>query len=141
MKCKAKHIDLISYLDNELLGEKKSQLEKHLEECADCRGFLAFLKDEMKVIENEKNQELNPFYFTRLSAKIEQPIGFTPERSWIRLAQPAFFTLVLFLGIYGGIRVGSIVNTDRFAQPDSASIQLLNDFDSEPIESFLLSEL
>jgi anti-sigma factor RsiW len=51
MKHDSIHKELIFYIDNELSVEKRTAVEKHLEECADCRSFLAFLQEGMKIIE------------------------------------------------------------------------------------------
>ena len=139
MKTKCIHKDLIFYLDNELSVEKKIAVEKHLEECADCRSFLAFLQDEMQIIGKEKNQEVSPFFYTRLSARLDERPEFMPQRLWVRLAQPAFFSILLIAGIYGGLRLGS--NATSGTQDQATSVQLINDFEAEPIESFLLNEL
>lgn len=141
MKTKCIHKDLIFYLDNELSVEKKTAVEKHLEECADCRSFLAFLKDGMLIIDNEKNPKVSPFFFTRLSARLEEKQFYQTQSQWVRLAQPAFFSLVLLAGIYGGLKLGSNASSPKVNQQATSSIQMLNDFAAEPIESFLLDEL
>lgn len=141
MKTKCIHNDLIFYLDNELSVERRTAVEKHLEECADCRSFLAFLQDGMQIIEKEKNPEVTPFFYTRLSARLEEKQVYQTQSQWVRLAQPAFFSLILVLGIYGGLRLGSNASFPKVNQPATSSIQMLNDFEAEPIESFLLDEL
>ncbi|OFX51752.1 MAG: hypothetical protein A2066_11075 [Bacteroidetes bacterium GWB2_41_8] len=141
MKTKCIHKDLIFYLDNELSVEKKISVEKHLEECADCRSFLAFVRDEMQVIENEKNPEASPYFFTRLSARLDEKQVYQTQSQWAKLAQPAFFSLVLLAGIYGGLKLGSNASSPLVNQQTSSGVQMLNDFAAEPIESFLLDEL
>jgi anti-sigma factor RsiW len=141
MKTKCIHNDLIFYLDNELSVEKRFAVEKHLEECADCRSFLAFLKDGMQIIEKEKNPEVSPFFFTRLSARLEKNLKFQTQNPWVRLAQPAFFSLILLAGIYGGTKLGGNASTQKVNPQTPSTVQMLNDFAAEPIESFLLDEL
>jgi anti-sigma factor RsiW len=141
MKHESIHKDLIFYLDNELSVEKRTAVEKHLEECADCRGFLAFLKEGIQIIDKEKNPEVSPFFYTRLSARLDEKPDRQVQSQWARLAQPAFFSLVLLAGIYGGMKLGSNASSPKVNQPTTSSIQMLNDFADEPIESFLLDEL
>ena len=141
MKTKCIHNDLIFYLDNELSVEKRTAVEKHLEECVDCRSFLAFIQDGMQIIEKEKNLEASPFFYTRLSVRLEEKPEYRAQSQWARLAQPAFFSLILVLGIYGGLRLGSNASAIKVNQPVTSSVQMLNDFAAEPIESFLLDEL
>lgn len=141
MNHKSIHKDLIFYLDNELSEVKRIAVEKHLEECADCRSFLAFLQEGMQIIEKEKKPEVTPFFYTRLSARLEEKPEYQVQSQWARLAQPAFFSIILVLGIYGGLRLGSNASFSKVHQPVTSSIQMLNDFEAEPIESFLLNEL
>lgn len=141
MKTKCIHKDLIFYLDNELSVEKRTSVEKHLEECADCRSFLAFLQEGMQIIEKEKNQEVSPFFYTRLSARLEEKTNRQAQSQWVRLVQPAFFSLILLAGIYGGLKLGSNASSPEVNQQATSSVQMLNDFAAEPIESFLLDEL
>ena len=141
MKTKCIHNDLIFYLDNELSVEKNTAIEKHLEECADCRSFLSFLQEGMQVIDNEKNPEASPFFYTRLSSRLEEKQVHQPQRLWTRLAQPAFFSLILLAGIYGGLKLGSNASSPEINQQVTSGVQMLNDFAAEPIESFLLDNL
>ena len=141
MKNKCIHKDLIFYLDNELSEEKRTAVEKHLEECADCRSFLGFVQSEMQIIEKEKNPEASPFFYTRLSARLDEQPQFKPQGLWVRFAQPAFFSLMLLAGIYGGLRLGSQASSGIIDPETTNTIQLMNDFEAEPIESFLLDEL
>ena len=141
MKTKCIQNDLIFYLDNELSVEKKIAVEKHLEECADCRSFLAFLLESVQIIEKEKNPEVSPFFYTRLSARLDEKPEYQTQSQWVRLAQPAFFSLVLLAGIYGGLKLGSNASSPKVNQQTTSGVQMLNDFAAEPIESFLLDEL
>ncbi len=141
MKNECIHNDLIFYIDNELSVEKRTEVEKHLEECADCRSFLAFLEDGMQVIEKEKNPEVSPFFFARLSSRLEEKPEYQVQNQWVRLVQPAFFSLLLIAGIYGGLKLGSNASSVKVNHTATSSIQMLNDFASEPIESFLLDKL
>jgi len=141
MKNKCIHNDLIFYLDNELPVEKRTAVEKHLEECADCRSFLVFLQDEMQIIGKEKNPEVTPFFYTRLSTRMDEKQVYQTQSQWARLAQPAFFSLVLLAGIYGGLKFGSNASSSEVNQQGTSTVQMLNDFAAEPIESFLLDEL
>ena len=141
METKCIQKDLIFYLDNELSVERRTAVEKHLSACADCRGFLAFLQDGMQIIEKEKNPEVSPFFYTRLSTRLEEKPEPQVQSQWVRLAQPAFFSLMLLAGIYGGLKLGSNASTIKVNQPATSSVQMLNDFAAEPIESFLLDEL
>ena len=138
MSHKSIHKDLIFYLDNELPAQRKAVVEKHLEECADCRSFLAFLKEELDMVEEEKNPDVSPFLYTRLSARLEGKREHSRQGRWVNVLEPAFFSLLLVVAIYAGLRLGSQASAPSPQQQEMVSLQLLNDFEAEPIESFLL---
>lgn len=141
MKTKCIHKDLIFYLDNELPEEKMIAVEKHLKTCADCQGFLAFLQTGLQIIADEKKTDPSPYLYTRLSARLDEQPPLKQQGIWIRIAQPAFFSLLLLAGIYGGLRVGSSASQGLINPEPTGALQLMNDFEAEPIESFLLDKL
>ncbi|MFY9150451.1 MAG: zf-HC2 domain-containing protein [Prolixibacteraceae bacterium] len=141
MNCKTIHQDLIFYLDNELPEERRSVVQEHLNVCADCRKFYELLKTEMQLITEEKNPEVSPFFYTRLSARLENKQDYLPQKSWSTVLQPAFFSLILLIGIYGGLKLGNNASSPSIQQNRTSNIQMLNDFEAEPIESFLLEKL
>jgi predicted anti-sigma-YlaC factor YlaD len=141
MKCRSIQNELIFYLDNELVAERTRIVEQHLNNCACCRDYLTFLQSELHLIIEEKNQELTPFFYTRLSVRLEEGAKIRTQRSWIRLLQPALFTLLLILGIYGGIQIGNDASSTIIDQNVQSAMQIFDDFESEPIESFLLDIL
>jgi len=140
MKCNQIHKKLIFYIGNELPVQQMAAIKNHLDACDECRGFLEFLRSELQVIDEEKNPEITPFFYTRLSARLDDKSKELATNSWLRIAQPAFFTVLLIAGIYTGISIGSNA-TSNPANPQMSSIVYLNDFKAEPIESFLLDEL
>ena len=141
MNCKNFHNDLIFYLDQELPGERMDAVRKHLDEYADCRGFLAMLSAEMEVIDSEKQLEVSPYFFTRLSARLDEKSRFQEKNIWESLVQPAFFSLILIAAIYGGLRVGSMASAPHSPKPVLNVLPYVNDFADEPIETFLLDKL
>ncbi len=138
MQHKRIHKDLIFFLGNELPERRKAAVEEHLGKCADCRNFLAFLKEELEILEKEKNPEVSPFFYTRLTGRLEEKTEHSRQPGWLRLLEPAFFSLLLIAGVYAGIRMGSQASAFSSQQTEVVGLQLMNDFEAEPIESFLL---
>lgn len=142
MKCSNIHNDLIFYLDRELSNERMEVVRKHLAECTDCRSFLEMLKQQMAMISDEKQPEVSPYFFTRLSARMDTTPEFDVQKSlWRSLVQPAFFSLLLLVGITGGLYIGNQTNSPNKTSATNANFLLMNDFSSEPIETFLLEDL
>jgi predicted anti-sigma-YlaC factor YlaD len=140
MKCSKVHRELIFYLGGELSKEKTEVISRHLGECDECRGFLELLKEQMQLIENEKRPEVSPYFFTRVSARLDEdrqsmPVPAT-RKGWL---QPALFTVLLLAGIAGGILLGNQASVPVSTPPEYQDLLLMNDFEAEPIESFLLS--
>lgn len=141
MKCSNIHNELIFYLDHQLSDDKMESISRHLEECAGCRGFLELLKEQMQLIEAEKRPEVSPYFFTRLTARLDENREVTmPESFWKKWLQPAFFTVLLLAGIAGGILLGYQASVPVSTPQGYHDLLLMNDFEAEPIESFLLDQ-
>lgn len=139
MNCKDVHNDLIFYLDHELNEVKMEAVQKHLEVCDDCRDFLDVLKMQMQFIGEEKKQMVSPFFYTRLSAKIERQdellISFSGRKNWI---QSVVFACLLAIGILSGIYLGYLTSAPILKPTVDSRLVLMDDFEAEPIETFLL---
>jgi len=145
MECKSLHKKIIFFLDGELPADEMQQMKLHLSECNDCAAFAAEMKKTFAILEIEKSQVLNPFFFTRLKAKMENQAAeqrnevFSPS-IWVRILQPAFFSVLLIAGIYSGIKIGqpAVNKTDSLVYTEAEMIPYLNEMESETIEGFLL---
>ena len=116
----------------------------HLSACTDCSDFAKEMRRTLGVLEAEKSPEVNPFFYTRLKAKMEQGAESSGKVSGrpalLRIIQPAMFSLLLLAGIFSGIKIGQEVQ-DQFYASTSAEEQVipyLNEMDAEPIEAFLM---
>jgi anti-sigma factor RsiW len=140
MECRNIRKNLIFYLDRELSEEQMNAIGKHLDECPRCSAFLRQLRNDLRLIDEERKPAVSPWFFTRLSARLdERPI---PEEQtvWTRVLQPAFFTLLLMAAIYGGFRVGYHASTP-VDKPEQVNVMPgMDDLGDEPIETFLLDE-
>lgn len=144
MKCKTIHNKLIFYLEGDLPEKEMEQVRVHLNECPDCVAFVSELKQTMGVLEAEKSPAVNPFFYTRLKAKMEtQNESFESKAAnpfLVRMLQPVLFSLLLLAGIYSGIKMGQKAE-DQFYATNSAEEQMvpyLNEMEAEPIETFLM---
>src|SRR5690554_3937691 len=116
MKCKTLHKKLIFFLEGDLPEKEAREIKLHLNECADCAAFAEDMKKTLDIIQAEKSPEVNPFFYTRLKARMEseevrekQQIGFPV---WERILQPALFSLLLLAGVYTGIKIGQPANSE-----------------------------
>ncbi len=143
MKCKTVHTKLIFFLEKELSGAEMKVVQEHLDSCSDCRLFAEEMRKTLSILETEKTPEINPFFYTRVKAKLESLekaetlAGRRPVL--VRVLQPIAFSIILLLGIYGGIKFGaSSANTGDSYVAEQEILPFVNDMDVEPIEIFLL---
>jgi len=144
MECKSLHKKIIFFLEGELSAEEMEQMKLHLSECGDCAAFAREMEKTFAILQSEKSPAINPFFYTRLKAKMEnqaaeQNVIFR-NPVWARILQPAFFSVLLLAGIYMGIKIGqptvNKMNVPGYSEQEM--IPYLNEMESETIEGFLL---
>lgn len=138
MNCKQIHNDLIFYLGHELSDEKMEAIGRHIATCADCRQFAEMMKQQLQLIDDEKRPEVSPYFYTRLSARFDENYKSAPAFIPVWL-QTAAFTLLLAASIAGGIYLGTHTSTPAVNSAEN-NLLLMNDFEAEPIETFLLNQ-
>ena len=144
MKCNTIHKKLIFYFDSELPPQEMEEIKTHLPECKECAAFAEELKKTLAIIPVEKTIESNPFFYTRLKAKLEaeESVEKTPawRPAWVKILQPALFSIILIVGVYFGSKIGkpAPLNMAVATYYDEGSIPYLNEMNNEPIEAFLM---
>lgn len=138
MNCKKIHTDLIFYLGRELSAEKMEAIGRHLETCDDCRQFAEMLKNQLELIDQEKRPEVSPYFYTRLSTRFDENYKSAPAFIPVWM-QTATFTILLAASIAGGIYLGTHTSTPAVNSAEN-NLLLMNDFEAEPIETFLLNQ-
>jgi len=144
MKCKTLHTKIIFFIDGELPAAEMEQMKIHLSECSECAAFTGEMKKTLAVIENEKTPQLNPFFYTRVKARLEkQAENLTATRqtpTLVHILQPALFSLLLMAGIYTGVKIGqpAKVNTNIPVFAENEVVPYFNEMETEAIENFLM---
>lgn len=144
MKCKTIHKKLIFFLEEDLQEKEMEQIKVHLSACKKCAVFTEELRKTLGIIEDEKSVEINPFFYTRLRARLESQTEPEKVPIWkpalVRVIQPVFFSLLLIAGIYTGFRIGTPapLNTASANYTTEEIFPYLNEMQSEPIEDFLM---
>jgi len=136
MICQLCQKELDAYRDGKLPGDTKIQVESHLKACGTCSGIyrLQLLAD--KVIDREKELQVDPFRITRIMAGIDnlKGSGYEPANPFIRVLKPVMVTASMAAAIFFGIMLGNLSEpvADRDAMPvelaliDDASIESVN---------------
>ncbi len=144
MKCKTLHKKLIFFLEGDLPEKEIEQIKGHLLECANCEAFAKELKKTLEVLEEEKSPAVNPFFYTRLKAKLENQESEQKQIFWrpalFRVLQPAAFSILLIVGIYTGIKIGQPASTKQYTATimQNEVIPYLNEMEVESIEISLM---
>jgi hypothetical protein len=139
MNCKTIHNKLIFFIEEELSTHEMRAVESHLKNCSSCALFADELQKTLGLIEKEKVYEQNPFFYTRVKARLEKQhkkIHMT-RPVLIRVMQPLAFSILLVLGVYGGIQLGVPHKTNQMANTQQI-VPYLNEIETEPIEAFLM---
>lgn len=144
MKCKTVHTNLIFFLEKELPVSEMKQVQEHLDNCPDCALFAEEMKKTFSILEAEKVTEVNPYFYTRVKAKLDNQKAkekvVLGRSVLVRVLQPIAFSILLILGVYGGIKMGDTGSTRQIASTleEQAMIPYWNELDAEPIENYLL---
>lgn len=140
MKCRRCSNDLTAYLEGSLGDEARARVEQHLAGCGECRRFADILRESYSLAAEEYRVEPAPFFYTRVKARLERGAETTSPSAWRAVWQPAFFSLLLLLGIYSGIRMGGALNSDRGENLTVEQvIPWINEMETEPMENFLMN--
>ena len=144
MNCNTLRKKIIFLLEGEIPKWEMEEVLIHMEDCPDCVAFAEDMKKTLAVIGKEKNQQINPFFYTRVKARLENQAEETTvvmrSPALVRILQPAFFSVLLLAGIYTGIRIGqpAKINSDSTIYTENEMIPYLNEMETEAIENFLM---
>lgn len=144
MNCKTVHNKLIFFLEKELPVSEMEQVQKHISACPGCSLFFEDMKKTLSILDEEKSPEVNPFFYTRVKAKLENME--TVQESIVsrpvltRVLQPVVFSIILLLGIYSGIKIGQPFQSEAVNEvlAEQQMVPYLNEMAAEPIETFLM---
>ncbi len=142
MKCNKVHNKLIFFLEKELPVSEMVQVQKHLDECSECALFAEEMKNTLSILDSDKVTDENPFFFTRVKARLEKQAEEQPVARpvLVGILQPVAFSIILLLGIYGGFKLGQApkVTTADTSLTEQEMVPYWNELQAEPIESFLM---
>ena len=144
MKCKTLHKNLIFFLEGELPEKEMEHIKIHLSECSTCASFAVEMQKTLGILEAERSPAVNPFFYTRLKAKLENQESEQKQVFWspalVRVLQPAVFSFLLIIGIYAGVKIGQPASTKQYMATiiQNEEIPYLNEMEVESIETFLM---
>jgi anti-sigma factor RsiW len=144
MNCNTLHTRIIFFTEGSLPQNEMEEIRSHLEKCPDCAAFAEEMKKTLIILQNDKLQEVNPFFYTRVKARLEnqaaEKVAVQQSPVFVRILQSAFFSLLLVAGIYTGIKIGQPekIHTNSSVYTEDEMIPYLNEMETETIENFLM---
>jgi predicted anti-sigma-YlaC factor YlaD len=126
------------------------ELRRHLDECEACSLVYARVNQVMAIIEDEKQQAVNPFIYTRIEQAINKP---ALKPAWYlrkAILHPAlllvFAMAMISLGVFSGKQVDKALNASNQNITTDEQVQLLareyyfKDPDAPIIDTTLLDQ-
>ena len=142
MRCQKVKRKLSAFLDGELSERKASRIAEHLSGCQHCQQEAAFLSSVWERLEEMREVDPSPYFWTRLNARIAQVedrrFSLDKVRGILnRLLVPATAVAALVVGLWIG---GALYDVHWVDKPDlweqaTASLYLdaLDDFPAQSI--------
>ena len=143
MDCKQINDKLIFYVEKSLNDDEIAMVKSHIDSCDSCKQISKTLEASLKIIEDEKNIKTNPFLHTRVMQEIEnrKQSNYGVSFSLRKSIQPVLYSAALIIGISFGIGLGNLTTNNNNTLANNSQDEIFfNDFNQEPIESFLLNE-
>jgi anti-sigma factor RsiW len=138
MSCKEIENSIWDYIEGSLDQVQANHTASHIKDCPHCASLEKGIRESLQLIEQAKKTEADPFFYSRLEARMEQDSRKQmPKRIYaVRYAMAAS---IAFLAIVGGGLFGSfsaeqlngdIANQVNLEQMDDFGLELAdNSFD------------
>lgn len=135
MKCENCKELLLAYLEQELNGEKRAEMEEHLAECQDCQKELAWQREMLETLQCLPDEELPKGYHVELMQKLQaeaasngMPFPIKKKvRKWKQLSMIAAAALVV-------VAAGGINGMMQMRQSQNEAISQLAEIADETAE-------
>ena len=141
MRCRTVQRKLSAFLDGEVPEKMTSQITEHLSGCPACREEAASLSAVWKGLEEMREIDPSPYFWTRLNARIAQAERrrFSPDRVWRMLSRtlvPVTGVTAAVIGLWIGGALYDVYQPDRTDEWDQvASALYLDTLDDFPAQS------
>ena len=117
MECKKFKKKLVFLAEKSLPKDEEQQLLLHIESCDSCKKTYVYLMGFENLIQEEKSTEISPFFYTKLSGRLES-VETLPEKLnevWLRLAHAGILALIVIAAVYSGLMLGLKSNNSKQA--------------------------
>jgi len=103
MKCSEVRLNLVSYSDGALTGERAEAVRAHVAGCAGCREALAQLAADVELLRRDAKPEVPAFLGTRIAAVVRERQARAGQRPGLSLVLARVVAVVLVaVGVWLG---------------------------------------
>ena len=135
MNCTEIHKNLIFYIEGDLSSEKEKIIKMHLEKCDKCKHLYNEMKNTLGVINNESKVEVNPFFYTRVKAKMEdvKESSYSPvyRPAFMRIIQTSVAVVLIAFAVFVGVRLGDNYISNSMASGSDQSISKYQEYSQQ----------
>jgi anti-sigma factor RsiW len=132
MQCNDFHRNTLHYLDKSLHPDANAAYHLHLAECQACQTYLHRMEQLWSVIEHDRITDTDPFFYTRLQAKIEMQQQ-NEKSGWALSLKPLALAVAVVIPLIAGVWLGhSAVQKQQQTIADSAIILDMNNLLATP---------
>ncbi len=146
MKCKTVNKQLILFYNNELSEIQNQEIKDHLENCKVCYSLYYELEMTFNLIVKKEILKPNPYLYTIVNQRLID-IKNKKTKSIFRrvnkkVLQHALLSLMLVMGLWGGIKLGNIneVKQKERLIVSKTTEFYFNDLKQESVELVLLNK-
>jgi len=143
MNCQLCQKELDAYREGTLPEGIRIQVETHLEECKECAESFRLLSLSVKVMNEEKRLQSNPFLVTRIMAGIEELEQNRESYQYIPVYQKVLKPLLISVSVAAAIFIGVLAGSSYLPaqSPDRLPVEMtyMNDVALESV--YLFSQL
>jgi predicted anti-sigma-YlaC factor YlaD len=127
---------LDAYPGGRLPDDIKTQVEKHLQYCADCAETYNLELLTEKIINQEKLISPDPYLTTRIMAQIEisETTAHKSMSPFTRIIKPALITVSMAAAIFAGVMIGSIYKPSVRVLQRPLELALIDDVAIEAVD-------
>jgi len=107
MKCTEIENKIWDYIEETLDIEAQTSVKRHLDECSKCASMEKALRSSLQIIEGSRRTEADPFFFSRLEARMENNEASRSISKAPYAFRMAIAASIAIVGIVGGSIFGS----------------------------------
>ena len=131
LNCGQVHKNLLDFIDGSLAENVNFDIKNHIGYCEQCYGLYLNVKETYTAYEKEPVPILNPFFSTRVLAKLHniEVIETNMSHKLLRIFQPIAASVLIIIGISAGIYLGKNL-------AGSKTIVSVNILNNETLETY-----